>query len=105
MCMANGTGREMLSRLEILVVNDLGRENVVSVTFRRDTVEMWAHRRSLGVFDRDELRAWLMRPAGRIRTDDVGLSVIPARVTLDVDGVLSPWTLEEPVLRDLRTRV
>jgi hypothetical protein len=95
----------VLGRLEILVVNDLGREDVVSVVFRRDTVELWADRRSRGVFDRDELREWLVRPSGSIRTGDVGLSVVPARVALDVDDVLSAWALDERVLHDLRTRV
>jgi hypothetical protein len=94
-----------MGRLEILVVNDLGREDVVSVTFRLDTVELWTDRRSRGVFDRDELRGWLAEPAGSIRTDDVGLSVVPARVALDVDDVVSAWALDEDVLRDLRTRV
>jgi hypothetical protein len=56
----------VLGRLEILVVNDLGREDVVSVTFRRDTVEVWTDRRSRGVFEREELRAWLAEPAGSL---------------------------------------
>ena len=95
----------MLGRLEILVVNDLGCEDVVSVTFRRDTVEVWADGRSRGVFEREELRAWLAEPAGSIRTDDVGLSVLPARVALDVGDMVSSWALAPGVLRDLRTRV
>jgi hypothetical protein len=94
----------VLSRLEILVVTDLGRQDVVSVTFRRDSVEMWAGRRSRGVFDRDELRAWLARPDGSISTDDVRLKVVPAHVALNVSDVLSSWALDDRVLRDLRTR-
>lgn len=95
----------MLGRLEILVVNDLGREDVVTATFRRDTVEVWADRRSRGVFDREELGAWLTWPAGSISTDDVRLSVAPAQVTLHVGDLVSAWALDERVLRELRTRV
>lgn len=88
-----------------MVVNDLGREDVVTATFRRDTVEVWADRRSRGVFDREELRAWLTWPAGSICTDDVRLSVMPARITLDIGDVVSSWALDERALRDLRTRM
>jgi hypothetical protein len=97
---------DVLGRLEILVVNDLGREDTVSVTFRRDTVEVWADRRSRGVFDREELGAWLTWPAGSISsTDDVRLSAMPARVALGIGGLVSSWALDERALRELRTRV
>lgn len=95
----------MLGRLEILVVNDLGREDVVTATFRRDTVEVWADRRSRGVFDREELGAWLTWPAGSISTDDVRFSALPARVALGIGGLVSGWTLDEHALRELRARL
>ena len=94
-----------MGRLEILVVNDLGREDVVTATFRRDTVEVWADRRSRGVFDREEPGAWLTWPAGSISTDDVQFSAMPARVALGIGGLVSAWTLDERALRELRARV
>jgi hypothetical protein len=50
------------------------RSEVVDLALRIDTLSISVGDAPLCAFDRDELRLWLARPAGRLAVDDVELS-------------------------------
>ena len=97
--MAAGVGR-----LTIPFVDDTGRQAVLEVTLRRDTVEWHADDRCRAVFDFDELRDWFANPSGLLSIDDVTFFPMARSVAVSVAGYLSWRTIPEHIVADLRRR-
>jgi hypothetical protein len=99
-------------RVLLEVVTTSGRAAAIEVRVRCQTVEIWRGNRCHGVFDREELHAWIEKPDGAeesVRGNDVTFHLdrlidVDGRVAISMPDV-SGWTLSPQMLDDLRRRL
>jgi len=97
------------SRFQVEVATTSGRAAMVAFRVLDDRVEVWHQDRCAAVFQRDDLRAWLREPVGRLSMDDVQLTLdrtvdVRGRVALTLPDV-SAWTLFPTTLSYLEVLV
>ena len=73
------------------------------VMVRRDTVEIHAGGKIVGICDRDQLRAWLHEARLQWVYDDVAWLRDSDGWSLAIDNLTPNWHITEAVLNDLRS--
>jgi hypothetical protein len=96
------------TRVQVQVVTTSNCLSVVEFRVRLDMVETWFGHDLRAVFDREQLRAWLAVPAGRLVNGDVVFNADPRsrgeRIAIGLTEVLA-WTLSPKELHQLRELV
>ena len=93
----------MVGRMTLTVLDGLGLEAEVELTFRRDVVEVHMDGHCRAVFDRDHLREWLTYPEGTFSCDDVSLILSTDGILLRIDPAVPGCPLSQTTSDELRS--
>jgi hypothetical protein len=96
-------------RFAVEVVTNSGKAAAVEFWRRLDVVEIWHHRRKIGVLDRARLSAWLAEPESPLELNMVALTLDRTvdrrgRVAITLPDV-EAWTLSPASLAGLQSLV
>ena len=99
----------MQGRFLVEVVTTSGSTAGVEFWRRFEVVEIWHHRRKVGMLDRESLSMWLADPAGPLAVNMVALTFDRkvdrhGRVAITLPDV-EAWTLSPAALAGLRSLV
>ena len=95
------------ARLRMEVVTVSGRAASIEFRFRLDSVEVWHHEHCSGIFDRSQLRDWMLHPGDLpLIVDEVTFALDlmvdrEGRVALTLPDV-DAWTLAPAALENLQ---
>lgn len=99
----------MQGRFLVEVVTTDGRAAGIEFWRRLEVVEIWHHRRKVGILDRDSFSAWLAQPGAPLEVNMVALTFDrtvdrQGRVAITLPDV-DAWTLSPTALAGLRALV